>query len=138
MSRIDPTLSTTSVLSLLVITAGTVSAAIVIMFVGLLVTMLSIDAHSLKQWHIASKRIEVVTVAHAESRLTSAHAGQAPGRYRDALLREGLSGPGQASAKGMKEVRRSPGAYLDRGLVIKADAGSSAVCSSLTIRSGVA
>lgn len=87
MTYTEPSFKTTSIVSLIAITAGTVSAAWVIMFVSLLVMLLSVGAPN------AAPLQAAVVDAHIQSVSAPAdlHAPRQKTRYlADAVLRESM------------------------------------------------
>ena len=85
MTYTESSFKTTSILSLVVITAGTVSAAWVIMFVGLLVMMLSMSAPNAAPLQASLPDMHVQYVSARADR----HTPMQTRRYlADAVLRE--------------------------------------------------
>lgn len=81
--------ATTSALSLIAITAGTVSVALVIMFVGLFLTMMSLGAspQSTANLQQTGPAMEVMLVADTASISHPQATPSRKGYFRDALLR---------------------------------------------------
>lgn len=90
MNRIDPTLETTNILSLLAITVGAVSAAVIIMFAGLLVTLFSMDSNSIRHWQVAMGTATIFPGTDVIRATAHAHPDikKMQGQFMDALLRE--------------------------------------------------
>lgn len=81
--------ATTSVLSLIAITAGTVSVALVIMFVGLFLTMMSLGGNpqSTAALHNEDRAMGVTLVAGTSRDADYQKTHSRKGYYMDALLR---------------------------------------------------
>lgn len=81
--------ATSSVLSLIAITAGTVSVALVIMFAGLFLTMMSLGGNPQSTARLHNARAMDVTLVadstHATTLYQKTHSRK--GYFRDALLR---------------------------------------------------
>lgn len=81
--------ATSSVLSLIAITAGTVSVALVIMFAGLFLTMMSLGGNPQSTARLHNARTMDVTLAadstHTAAPYQKTHSRK--GYFRDALLR---------------------------------------------------
>ncbi len=98
----------TSVMSLIAITAGTVSAALVIMFIGFFMTVVSIGSSAPSDMHAAHLTDSVVAsqVLVADAALGKAARAAKPahkaekGHFMDALLREDAHSPSAAAAQG--------------------------------------
>jgi len=114
MKGSKPSYAATSAVSLIAITAGTVSAALLIMFVGLFLTVLSIGATSQTTASVSPPQEELRTVsthdfvAHNNQDL---QAYQKKGRVMDALLREQGMHPAISSGHPNKALTHQPRVY---------------------------
>lgn len=116
MKKNDSSAIMTSVWSLLAITAGAVSAALVIMFVGLFLTMVSLASSSVESLRASAPGVDVdmtrpeATLKVAQRTLVAGQAQSKPrkGRYMDALLREEVSSGSHGSVAGEAPALHAP------------------------------
>jgi len=92
----------TSAMSLIAITAGAVSAALVIMFVGFFMTVVSIGSSAQVSMHaVANSRAVMTETVSSKAARAGKQARQAEkGHFMDALLREDMHRPAAAAADG--------------------------------------
>lgn len=114
MKKNDSSAIMTSVWSLLAITAGAVSAALVIMFVGLFLTMVSLASSSVESLRASAPGVDVgmaqdvATLQVAHRTVDQAQSKPHKGRYMDALLREEVSPGSHGSVAGEAPALRAP------------------------------
>jgi hypothetical protein len=97
-----------SAMSLIAITAGTVSAALVIMFIGFFMTVVSIGSSTGSDMHaeqltspLLASRVLAVDAVSKQALRTGPQAHKAEkGHFMDALLREDMHRPTAAAAEG--------------------------------------
>ncbi|HCU85776.1 MULTISPECIES: hypothetical protein [unclassified Methylophilus] len=102
MKKPNPVPGATSAMSLIAITAGAVSAALVIMFIGMFMTVVSIGSNPPSDMHAEGPMVAShVLVVDAVSNRAGQRAHKAEkGHFMDALLREDMHNPSAMAAEG--------------------------------------
>ncbi|WP_029147323.1 hypothetical protein [Methylophilus sp. 5] len=112
MKKSKPAHTATSALSLIAITAGTVSAALVIMFMGFFMTVVSIGSTTQAEMHTAENTSNALVAGHvlvANAAISqAARAGKSAhpaekGHFMDALLRDDMHSSAATAAGGQPQ-----------------------------------
>jgi hypothetical protein len=104
MKESNPVQGATSAMSLIAITAGTVSAALVIMFIGFFMTVVSIGSSAQSNMHaevpvVASQVLVADAVSNKADRAGQQARKAEKGHFMDALLREDMYSPSAMAAE---------------------------------------
>jgi len=101
MKKSKPAYAATSAMSLIAITAGTVSAALVIMFMGFFMTVVSIGSNAQAAMHTADNTSPALGASHVlvARAVKPAHPAE-KGHFMDALLRDDMHSSAATAAGG--------------------------------------